>query len=221
METLRNISGDLVRYYGDGGWVMHWITLCSLLSLTVIVYKLILFHQIRLDLNGFVARVRRALLDGNVREAVQVCEAHRGPIPAILKSGLLKYGKTRGEIEKTMENAAIHEVAHLEQYLIVLATVANIAPLLGFLGTVIGMILSFDAITAQGLNNPAMVARGISVALLTTAWGLIVAFFTQPFYNYFIGKVVACTREIETTCNVFFETLEEMPHERGAVVRVG
>jgi biopolymer transport protein ExbB len=139
-----------------------------------------------------------------------VCEEHRGPVAAIVKSGLLKYGRPRDEIEKTMENAAIHEVAYMEKYLTVLATIANIAPLLGFLGTVVGMILSFEVIAEQGLNDPGEVAKGISVALLTTAYGLIVAFVTQPFYNYFTSKVGAYTREIETASNILFETLDEM-----------
>jgi biopolymer transport protein ExbB len=109
-----------------------------------------------------------------------------------------------------MENAAIHEVAHLEKYLTVLATIANIAPLLGFLGTVVGMILSFEVIATQGLNDPGAVAKGISVALLTTAYGLIVAFVTQPFYNYFTSQINAHTREIETAANILFETFDEM-----------
>ena len=109
-----------------------------------------------------------------------------------------------------MENAAIHEVAYLEKFLMVLATVTNIAPLIGFFGTVVGMILSFDIIATQGLNNPGLVAKGISVALLTTAYGLIVAFVTQPFYNYFTARVAAYSREIETASNILFETLDEM-----------
>ena len=103
-----------------------------------------------------------------------------------------------------MENAAIHEVAYLEKYLTVLATIANIAPLLGFLGTVVGMILSFEVIAEHGLNNPGLVAKGISVALLTTAYGLIVAFVTQPFYNYFTSKVAptrARSRPPRTSCS--------------------
>ncbi len=115
-----------------------------------------------------------------------------------------------------MENAAIHEVAYLEKSLTVLSTVANIAPLLGFLGTVVGMIISFDVIAEQGLNNPGLVAKGISQALLTTAYGLVVAFFTQPFYNYFTSKVGAYTREIETAANILFETFAEMDQMAGA-----
>ena len=210
METLSQLPGDLLRYYTQGGPVMHMISVLSLFSLTTIVYKLIVFMRVRVNLNEFISKVRGALLKGNVKGAMQVCEEQRGPLGAIIKTGLLKHGSPREEIEKTMENAAIHEVAYLEKYLTVLATVANITPLLGFLGTVVGMSLSFDIIAEQGLNNPGLVAKGISVALLTTAYGLIVAFVTQPFYNYFTSKVTSYTREIETASNILFETFDEM-----------
>ena len=210
METLARLPGDLLKYYLDGGPVMHMISVLSLFSVTAIIYKMVVFFRVRTNLNEFISKVRGALLKGNVKGAIEVCEQQRGPLGAIIKSGLLKYGSPRQEIEKTMENAAIHEVAYLEKYLTVLATITNIAPLLGFLGTVVGMILSFEIIALHGLNNPGLVAKGISVALLTTAYGLIVAFVTQPFYNYFTSKVTSYTRQIETAANILFETFDEM-----------
>ena len=210
MNAITEFMGDLWGYYIQGGPVMHFISILSVASLTTIIYKLIAFVQVKLNLNEFISKVRAALLKGNIKDAMGVCEKQRSPVAAIVKSGLLKFGRPRGEIEKTMENAAIHEVAYLEKYLTVLATIANIAPLLGFLGTVVGMILSFEVIAEQGLNDPGAVAKGISVALLTTAYGLIVAFFTQPFYNYFTSKVGAYTRQIETAANILFETFDEM-----------
>ena len=210
MEALQSLPGDLFGYYVQGGPVMHLISVLSVASLTTIIYKMIAFRQVKLNLNEFISQVRGSLLKGNVQGAMGVCEAHRGPVAAIVKTGLLKYGSPKDEIEKTMENAAIHEIAYLEKYLTVLATITNIAPLLGFLGTVVGMILSFEIIAQHGLNNPGLVAKGISVALLTTAYGLIVAFFTQPFYNYFTSKVGAYTRQIETASNILFETFDEM-----------
>jgi biopolymer transport protein ExbB len=207
---LTDFGGNLLKYYIDGGGTMHFILALSVVSLTVIVYKLIAYRRLKMNLANFVSQVRKNLLDGNVKGAIEVCEAQRSPVASITKSALLKYGQPRHSIEKAMENAAIHEVAYLEKYLTVLATVANIAPLLGFLGTVVGMILSFDVIAAQGLNNPGLVAKGISVALITTAFGLIVAFVTQPFYNYFTSKVSAYTREIETAANILFETFDDM-----------
>jgi len=211
-----DFAGDLLKYYRDGGMTMHFISVLSLVSLTAIVYKLIIFRRVKLNVNQFIAKVRQSLLKGDVAGAMKICEQSRSPVASITKSALLKYEQPRQQMEKAMENAAIHEVAYLEKYLTVLATVANIAPLLGFLGTVVGMILSFDVIAQHGLNNPGLVAKGISVALLTTAYGLIVAFFTQPFYNYFTSKVGAYTREIETVANILFETIDEMERMGGA-----
>ena len=216
MDALRTLPGDLLKYYLDGGMVMHFISVLSLFSLTAIIYKLIVFRRVRLNVNEFIAKVRSSLLKGNVRGAIEACEEQRSPVASIVKAGLLKYGQPREQIEKTMESAAIHEVAYLEKYLTVLATITAIAPLLGFLGTVVGMILSFEIIATQGLNDPGAVAKGISVALLTTAYGLIVAFFTQPFYNYFTSKVASYTREIETAVNILFETFDEMDRMGGA-----
>lgn len=207
---MGNFVGDLFKYYVDGGQVMHGISVLSLVSVTAIIYKLVVFRRVGGNVNEFIAKVRSALLKGNIKGAIAVCEESRSPVASITKSALLKYGAPRAQVEKSMENAAIHEVAYLEKYLTVLATVANIAPLLGFLGTVVGMVISFDVIAEHGLNNPGLVAKGISQALLTTAYGLIVAFVTQPFYNYFISKVSAYTREIETAANILFETLDEM-----------
>jgi biopolymer transport protein ExbB len=223
VDSLTKFGGDLWKYYLDGGGTMHFISLLSLAALTTIFYKLVIFRQVKLNLNEFISRVRAALLKGDLQTAIRTCEEHRGPISAIIKSGLLKHqeGRPRDEIERTMENAAIHEVAYLEKYLAVLATVTNLAPLLGFYGTVVGMIMSFDVIAAQGLNNPGAVAKGISVALLTTAWGLMVAFVAQPFYIYFVGKVAAYVRQIETATNILFETFDEMEHPGVQASRAG
>jgi len=207
---LGNIVGDLFKYYTDGGNVMHAISILSLASVATIIYKLIAFRRVKINVNNFIAQVRSSLLKGNVKGAIQACEEQRSPVASIVKSGLLKYGMPRVQMEKAMENAAIHEIAYLEKFHTVLATIANIAPLLGFLGTVVGMVLSFEVIAKAGLNNPGEVAKGISQALLTTAYGLIVAFVTQPFYNYFTSKVSAYTRQIETAANIMFETLDEL-----------
>ena len=210
MDSFLNLPGSLLKYYQDGGFVMHFISVCSIVALTAIIYKIVVFKKVSIDTNEMISKVRASLLKGNVQMAMKATEEYRGPVASIVKVGLLKHGKPRDEIEKTMENAAIHEVAYLEKFLMVLATVTNIAPLIGFFGTVVGMILSFDIIATQGLNNPGLVAKGISVALLTTAYGLIVAFVTQPFYNYFVARVAAHSREIETAANILFETFDEM-----------
>ena len=154
-------------------------------------------------------------MNRSIREAVKVCEEYRGPVASILKAGLMKYGQPKEDVEKTIENAALFEMGRLERGLAVLATTANVAPLLGFFGTVTGMMAGFDALAAQGLSNPGAVATGIKEALTTTAGGLAVAIPTQLAYNYFMSRINKFVRDIETSANMLLETFGEM--ERSGV----
>jgi biopolymer transport protein ExbB len=115
-----------------------------------------------------------------------------------------------------LQDASAHELAVLERGLPVLATTAMIAPLLGFLGTVTGMINSFDALAAVGLNNPAAVAKGISEALITTAAGLIIAIPIQMAYNYLVTRVNDLVRNMESAANLVLEALADMKAGRGS-----
>ena len=190
--------------------MMHPITLCSVVAVVVIVYKLIQFRSLQLDVRDFFANVRKELLNGRVREAAEICEARRGPAASVLHAGVLKVGAPRGEVESAMETTALYELAQLETKLGLLATIANLAPVLGFLGTVWGMIVAFDVIHLRGLSDPSRVAEGISQALYTTAWGLVVAAIALPFHNYFAGRVAAQSRTLEMAGSVVAETFSEM-----------
>lgn len=204
-------GATLLRYFYQGGWVMYPLLLISIVSIGFIMERIyVILFKSKVNTNHLVAHVRKALLARDLRASVQVCEKYRGPVAAILKAGILKYGAPREEVEKTIENSALHELARLERGLAVLASASNIAPIIGFLGTVVGMIASFDAIASQGLNNPALVAKGISVALITTAGGLIVAVITLPFYNFFTSRIAVFVREMETSANILLETFAEM-----------
>ncbi|MCZ6833321.1 MAG: MotA/TolQ/ExbB proton channel family protein [Acidobacteria bacterium] len=204
-------GGTLLHYFYQGGWVMYPLLAISIVSIGFIGERLyVIMFKSKVNTNHLVAHVRKALLARDLRASVQVCEKYRGPVAAILKAGILKYGAPREEVEKTIENSALHELARLERGLAVLASASNIAPIIGFLGTVVGMIASFDAIASQGLNNPALVAKGISVALITTAGGLIVAVITLPFYNFFTSRIAIFVREMETSANILLETFAEM-----------
>ncbi len=204
-------SGTLLKYYRDGGWVMHPLLIISVVALYFIVERAWVLNRSKVDTNEFIQQIRDGLLKKrDVQGCIQVCEQYRGPVASILKAGLLKHGAPREEIEKTIENSAIHEVARLERGLGVLATASNVAPLIGFFGTVVGMIESFDVLATAGLNNPGLVARGISVALITTAGGLTIAIPVQLAYNYFTTKIAGFVREMETSANVLVETFDEM-----------
>ena len=211
MEFIGSVfQRSLWQWIEKGGWVMYPLLVISIISLYLIIWRAVVFIRSRTNTNEFVRRVRESMLGGDIDGAIRVCEEYRGPVAAIVKTGLLKHDAPREEVEKTIENAAIHEISLLEKGLPYLALFTNLAPILGFLGTVVGMIQAFDVIAKAGLSNPAAVAEGISVALITTAGGLMVAVFTSPSYNYFSTQVARTIREMETSTNIVLETLDEM-----------
>lgn len=209
-------AGSIFRLYNQGGPFMHPLLIFSLAALVFTIERFWALWRARINTQEFIGRVRTALLKRrNVKEAITVCEEYQGPIANIMKAGLIKYGRPQEEIERTIEAASAHELARLERGLGVLATVANVAPLVGFLGTVSGMINSFDALAQAGLSNPALVARGISEALITTAGGLVVAVPTLIFFNYFTTQIGRFVLEMETAANVLLETYAEMESPSG------
>jgi biopolymer transport protein ExbB len=210
------VTGQLYGYFIQGGLFMWPLLFFSLLALTIIIERIIVFHKAKINVNEFLTKVRKALLvNRNVKEAIKVCEQYRGPVASVVKAGLLRYGHDREDIEKTIENAALYELDRLEKRLGGLATTANVAPMLGFLGTVSGMIKSFGTLATSGLSNPGAVAAGISEALITTAAGLIIAIPAQLAYNWFTTKVTRFVRDIETASNMLMETFIEMDTKGG------
>lgn len=208
---MENFGGTVASWMQQGGLVMWILAVFSVVALAVIVERLISLRKAKININEFLAKVRKALMvNRSIREAIKVCEEYRGPVASIMKAGLLKYGQPKEDVEKTIENAALFEMGRLERFLVILATIANVAPLLGFFGTVTGMIKSFDALAAAGLSNPGLVAIGIKEALFTTAGGLGVAIPVQLMYNYFMSRINRFVRDIETSTNMLLETFGEM-----------
>lgn len=196
---------------------MYLLLALSVVATVVSVERFLVLRRAKVDVNQFLAKLRKALLVNNsVQDGVKVCEQYKGPIASIMKAGLLKHGHDKEEVEKTIENAALYEMGRLERRLPVLATVANVAPLLGFLGTVAGMMSSFDALARAGLSNPGLVAAGIKEALTTTAAGLTVAIPFQILYNYFMSKVNKFVRDVETSSNMLMETFNDMDRKGGS-----
>jgi biopolymer transport protein ExbB len=202
--------GDLARIYAAGGPMMHPITVCSIVAVAVVLHKLIQYRALQLDVREFFGQVRQELLNGRVKEAGELCERRHGPVSSVLHAGILKIGAPRNEVESAMEATALYELARLEGKLGLLATIANLAPILGFLGTLWGMIVAFDIIHSGGLSDPTRVAGAISQALYTTAWGLVVAAVALPFHNFFAGRVAAQSRALEMAGSVVVETFSEM-----------
>jgi biopolymer transport protein ExbB len=205
------IQGTLLGYFNKGGPVMWPLLFCAILALAFIIERWWVLWRSKIKTDEFLNRLRAALLKRkSAKEAIAVCEEYQGPIANILKAGLVKYGTSEEEIEKAIEIAVNHELARLERGLAVLGTIANIGPLLGFLGTVTGMIKSFGVLAEQGLKNPEKVAEGISEALITTATGLAIAIPASLFYNYFSTKISRFVLEMETGSNMLLETFAAM-----------
>jgi biopolymer transport protein ExbB len=204
-------GGTFMKIFREGGPVMWPLLLFSILGLVFIIERFIALRRAKINVNEFLAKIRKALIvNRSLKDAIKVCESYKGPVPSIMKAGLLKYGEPKEDVEKTIENAALFEMGRLERNLVWLASIANVSPLLGFFGTVVGMIKSFDALAEAGLSNPGLVAAGISEALITTAAGLFVAIPAQLAYNYFMSRINKFVRDIETSTNMLLETFGEM-----------
>ncbi len=217
---MSDLGGTFVEIFNDGGPVMWPLLAFSMLAVIFIIERFFALRRAKINVNEFLAKTRKELIvNRSVKSAIKVCEDYRGPVASILKAGLLKYGQPREDVEKTIENAALYEMGRLEKNLVWLASIANVAPLLGFFGTVAGMIKSFDALAEAGLSNPGLVASGISEALITTAAGLFVAIPAQLAYNFFMSRINKFVRDIETSSNMLLETFGEM--ERGGIASDG
>lgn len=196
-------------YFERGGPIMWPLLALSILGLTVIFWRWWALRQATTGVPAFLKELRGKLVARDVPGAIAVCERHGGPVASIVKAGLLRFGRPTHEVERALQDASAHELSALERGLPILATVAMIAPLLGFLGTVTGMINSFEALASVGLNNPAAVAKGISEALITTAAGLAIAIPIQMAYNYFVTRVNSMVRNMEAAAHVVLEAIGE------------
>ena len=157
-----------------------------------------------------MATIKKALNEGGVEAATEVCANTRGPVASIFHAGLLRVDRGIEHVEKAIMNAGSIEMAFLEKGLVWLGTVISVAPMLGFLGTVQGMIEAFEAISRANDISPSIVADGIAVALLTTLFGLVVAIIIQVLNNYFISRVDSLIVDMEESSVDFVDTLIEM-----------
>ena len=179
--------------FARGGAVMYPLLILSIISAAIIVERIWFLRRARMDTVEFMERVNAALEENKVEEAANICEEYQGPLGSIFRTALLKHKRSREEIEKAIEGSRSVEVAKMEKNLIVLGTIGKLSPLLGFFGTVIGMIKAFESIAASGLGDPKVVAGGISESLVTTAAGLTVAIptvFAQYIFIHWINRFV-------------------------------
>ena len=193
-----------------GGIVMIPIALCSVIAVAILIERLISLRKIQINARTFVLQVKNLLLRKQINEALMLCKETPGPIASITKAGLMKHNRARDEIKDSIEGAAKTEIYHLERYLGILGTVAAIAPLIGFLGTVTGMIKAFMEIQALGgAVDAGVLAGGIWEALITTAAGLTVGIPALLFYNWLQSKVERYVFEMQESSNELLDMLQE------------
>jgi len=192
-------SYELMTLFRDGGFMMYPLILCSLVALGVIIAKAWTLFIAHRESKNLLHNITELGVEGRLEEAIDLAENTRGPVAAILLAGLrrVKERHTGTDVQKAISTTGVIELDFLERGLTVLATIANVAPLLGFLGTVIGMILAFQAIEIAGQVDPALVAGGIKVALITTATGLTIAIPVNIGYNYFVTRIDRLIQDME------------------------
>ncbi len=202
-------SSSFFHLLVQGGWLMIPIALCSIVAVYVIVERWLSLNNAQMEVDSFLNRVKQMLEDGDRQRALTYCDSIDKPLPRILKAGIQRLGSPIEQIEDKLRNAGKKEIFHLEKRMNWLATIAGVAPLLGFTGTVTGMIRAFMSIqTLQGNVNPSVLAGGIWEALITTAFGLIVGIIAYFFYNFFLGKINRMVHELENASADFIDLLQ-------------
>jgi biopolymer transport protein ExbB len=193
----------------QGGVLMIPLFVLSVLAIYVIAERWRKLENSRMDIAAMLNNIESLLKSGSQQRAIQYCEEFDKPLARILKSGIKRLGRPIRDIEEAIRNAGKKEIYHLEKRMNWLATIAGVAPLIGFTGTVTGMIRAFmDIQSLQGNVNPSVLAGGIWEALITTAAGLIVGIIAFGFYNFLLGKINRMIFELENASADFVDLLQ-------------
>jgi biopolymer transport protein ExbB len=188
----------LKEKYIEGGWIfMTPILFCLILGLAFAIERVITLSIATTNTDKLLARIDDNLKTGNIAGAMEVCKTTQGPTASVLYEGLRASNEGPAAVEKSIVSYGSVQMGLLEKGLVWISLFIALAPMLGFLGTVIGMVGAFDRIEAAGDISPTIVAGGIKVALLTTVFGLISAIILQVFYNYIVSKIDNITNKME------------------------
>ena len=186
------------------------IFLASIIAVAIIIDRYIVIRKSRLNVPAFLVRIRGMLKKKDIKGALNYCMEEKSPVANIIKKGLRKFNHGHQRVVEAIDSAGKQEINKLEKGLSVLATISGVAPLLGFLGTVTGMIGAFMQIEdMQGAANPSDLAGGIWEALLTTAFGLAVGIIAFTFYNYLVAGIKKLVLDIEVVSNDVVDILEQ------------
>lgn len=206
----------LVEYFNLGGVFMWPILVAFILGLAIFIERIITLNMADINTRKFVVNVQEKLQEGGVEAAHDYCAETRGPVASVFQAGLMRVDEGVDSAEKAISTYGSIEMSFLERGLVWLSLFIVVGPLLGFLGTVVGMLAAFDAIEAAGDISPSIVAGGIKVALITTVGGLIVGIILQVGYNYCVSKIDRIIGEMEEASIVLIDSIVEL--ERGGTI---
>ena len=195
------------KFIEGGAGFMSLIIICLIIGMALAIERILYLAFSKTNNTKLLDSVEAALEKGGIEEAKKVCRETRGPVAIIFDQGLLRADQGVDVVEKTIVSYGGVQMSLMENGLSWIGLFISIAPSLGFLGTVIGMIQAFDAIQAAGDISPNVVAGGMKVALITTVGGLIVAMILQIFYNYIIAKIDALSIDMEDSSIRFVDTM--------------
>jgi len=187
----------VLEFFGKGGFIIYPLLLCSIAAFAIVIEKSIFLRRKKVIIPEIVNILDNIKSSEDIGLALSICEKHKGPFANIVRVGLENRHLPKDDIKETLSDQGRQEVRYLERGLIILETVAGIAPLLGLLGTVIGILKVFNVISAMGVGQATAMAGGISEALITTIVGLSIGIPAVVGYNYFINKADGLILEIE------------------------
>jgi biopolymer transport protein ExbB len=188
---------NVLDFFDKGGFVIYPLLLCSILGLSIVIEKLISLRRKRVIIPEIVNVLDNIKGPGDIGLALSICEKHKGPFVNIIRVGLESRHLPKDDIKEILNDFGRQEVHHLERGIVIIETVAGIAPLLGLLGTVIGILKVFNVISVMGVGQATAMAGGISEALITTIVGLSIGIPAVVGYNFFTKKAESLVLEIE------------------------
>ena len=198
----------LMQKFLEGGWGwMLPVLICLIIGLAVAIERMLFLTFSNINSKKFIAKVEEALNNGGIEAAKDVCRNTKGPIASIYYQGLDRYDQGLDAVEKAVVSYGSVQTGQMESGLSWIGLFIALSPMLGFMGTVVGMIGAFDAIQAAGDISPTLVAGGIRVALLTTLMGLIAAVILQLFYNYIVSKIDSLVNDMEDSSITLMDIL--------------
>ena len=199
-----------------GGPMMWLLLLTSAVAVMVFIERLLHYHREQIHSTEFLIGVRNVLKRDNVVEAISICDATPGPVARMVKVAILNRDRGREGVREALEEAGLLEVPRLEEKLNLVATIAQIAPLMGLLGTVLGMIRVFGSLEKEGrYAHTESLAGGVWTALVCTAGGLAVAIFAYAAYNYLVSRVNSIVLDMEKSSTEILNLVTELPKSNG------